>query len=117
MKRLTLHRLASALLCLTLALSLTACGGKKKPAPAAGNGGVKGPVSSSKTDQTGQADPVKPSEPEAEVDQELVKENVSTSWALIWNTAAIPAPRPISATGRKGTPPSCRTGCWKTALT
>ena len=41
MKRLTLHRLASALLCLTLALSLTACGGKKKPAPAAGNGGVK----------------------------------------------------------------------------
>lgn len=25
MKRLTLHRLASALLCLTLALSLTAC--------------------------------------------------------------------------------------------
>ena len=74
MKRLTLHRLASALLCLTLALSLTACGGKKKPAPAAGNGGVKGPVSSSKTDQTGQADPVKPSEPEAEVDQELVKE-------------------------------------------
>ena len=74
MKRLTLHRLASALLCLTLALSLTACGGKKKPAPAAGNGGVKGPVSSSKTDQTGQADPVKPSEPEAEVDQELVEE-------------------------------------------
>ena len=40
MKRLTLHRLASALLCLTLALSLTACGGKKKPAPAAGNSGV-----------------------------------------------------------------------------
>ena len=39
MKRLTLHRLASALLCLTLALSLTACGGKKKPASAAGNGG------------------------------------------------------------------------------
>ena len=29
MKRLTLHRLASALLCLTLALSLTACGGKR----------------------------------------------------------------------------------------
>ena len=74
MKRLTLHRLASALLCLTLALSLTACGGKKKPAPAAGNGGVKGPVSSSKTDQTGQADPVKPSEPEAEVDPKLVEE-------------------------------------------
>ena len=41
MKRLTLHRLASALLCLTLALSLAACGGKKKPAPAAGNGGVR----------------------------------------------------------------------------
>ena len=45
MKRLTLHRLASALLCLTLALSLTACGGKKKPAPAAGNGGVKETIS------------------------------------------------------------------------
>lgn len=62
MKRLTLHRLASALLCLTLALSLTACGGKKKPAPAAGNGGVKETISDSR------ADPVKPSEPEAEVD-------------------------------------------------
>lgn len=74
MKRLTLHRLASALLCLTLALSLTACGGKKKPAPAAGNGGVKETISDSRTDQTGQADPVKPSEPEAEVDQELVEE-------------------------------------------
>ena len=74
MKRLTLHRLASALLCLTLALSLTACGGKKKPAPAAGSSGVKGTVSSSKTDQTGQADPVEPSEPEAEVDQKLVEE-------------------------------------------
>ena len=74
MKRLTLHRLASALLCLTLALSLTACGGKKKPASAAGNGGVKETISDSRTDQTGQADPVKPSEPEAEVDQELVEE-------------------------------------------
>lgn len=74
MKRLTLHRLASALLCLTLALSLTACGGKKKPAPATGNGGVKETISDSRTDQTGQADPVKPSEPEAEVDQELVEE-------------------------------------------
>ena len=74
MKRLTLHRLASALLCLTLALSLAACGGKKKPAPAAGNGGVKETISDSRTDQTGQADPVKPSEPEAEVDQELVEE-------------------------------------------
>lgn len=69
MKRLTLHRLASALLCLTLALSLTACGGKKKRPRQRENGGVKGPVSSSKTDQTGQADPVKPSEPEAEVDR------------------------------------------------
>ena len=57
MKRLTLHRLASALLCLTLALSLTACGGKKKPAPAAGNSGVKETISDSRTDQTGQADP------------------------------------------------------------
>ena len=74
MKRLTLHRLASALLCLTLALSLTACGGKKKPAPAAGNGGVKETISDSRTDQTGQADPVKPSEPEAEVDPKLVEE-------------------------------------------
>ena len=74
MKRLTLHRLASALLCLTLALSLTACGGKKKPAPAAGNSDVKETISDSRTDQTGQADPVKPSEPEAEVDQELVEE-------------------------------------------
>ena len=73
MKRLTLHRLASALLCLTLALSLTACGGKKKPAPAAGNSGVKETISDSRTDQTGQADPVKPSEPEAEVDPELVE--------------------------------------------
>ena len=72
MKRLTLHRLASALLCLMLALSLTACGGKKTPA--AGNGGVKETISDSRTDQTGQADPVKPSEPEAEVDQELVEE-------------------------------------------
>ena len=74
MKRLTLHRLASALLCLTLALSLTACGGKKKPASAAGNGGVKETISDSRTDQTGQADPVKPSEPEAEVDPKLVEE-------------------------------------------
>ena len=74
MKRLTLHRLASALLCLTLALSLTACGGKKKPAPAAGNSGVKETISDSRTDQTGQADPVKPSEPEAEVDPKLVEE-------------------------------------------
>ena len=74
MKRLTLHRLASALLCLMLALSLTACGGKKKPAPAAGNSGVKETISDSRTDQTDQADPVKPSEPEAEVDQELVEE-------------------------------------------
>ena len=78
MKRLTLHRLASALLCLTLALSLTACGGKKKPAPAAGNSGVKETISDSRTDQTGQADPVKPSEPEAEVDPELLAMQTDT---------------------------------------
>lgn len=116
MKRLTLHRLASALLCLTLALSLTACGGKKKPAPAAGNGGVKETISDSRTDQTGQADPVKPSEPEAEVDQELVEECLD-KLGFDLEYGGYPAPRPISATGRRGTPPSCRTGCWKTALT
>ena len=71
MNRLTLHRLASALLCLTRALSLTACGGKKKPAPAAGNGGEKETISDSRTDQTGQTDQVKPSEQEAEMKQAL----------------------------------------------
>ena len=37
MKRLTLHRLASALLCLTLALSLTACGAASKTADSSAN--------------------------------------------------------------------------------
>ena len=110
MKNLLRRRFLPAILCMALALGLSACGGEDTP-PVETDGAI-GTLSGSKGEKDSGVGAFSGSGEET-AEAELAEESLNLLYDAMAYDDQYAARSPIWDTGSRGTPPHCRTGWWR----
>ena len=112
-----MKNLLPAILCMALALGLSACGRKDTPPVETETDGAMGTLSGSKGEKDSRVGVFSGSGEET-AEAELAEESLNLLYdAMAYDDrhtmTSTPARSPIWDTGSRGTPPRCRTGWWR----